>query len=219
MSGSAVPHAKLHPDYPWPHYEPRAGHGHNGNGNDHNPFDDGFFCADLAAHVRPLFERLTPSIKEMFAQPLKTSEAARDYHGWHYSAEPRAKHWAGQVLMTIGNKSREEARAILTKWLKRELIREENWTTPSKNTATRIVLNEDKIAEVLPGAWRSPCLFHRISVAVRLSLSAQAGATNLPSSPHSTVRRSRQCRAIPQRLHLALLSFELRREINTRGTL
>ncbi len=34
MSASAAPHAKLHPDYPWPHHEPRAGQERNGSGKD-----------------------------------------------------------------------------------------------------------------------------------------------------------------------------------------
>jgi hypothetical protein len=68
--------------------------------------------------------------------------------GWHYSKEPRAKYWAGSVLMEHAGKSREQAAAVIAVWLKNNVLSSEDWTNPNRNIATRIVVNAAKAAEI-----------------------------------------------------------------------
>jgi 5S rRNA maturation endonuclease (ribonuclease M5) len=69
--------------------------------------------------------------------------------GWFYSPIRQAKHWAGKVVIKEADKSEDQAAEILALWLKNSVLSEEPYKTPSRSDGTKIVLNEDKISEML----------------------------------------------------------------------
>jgi hypothetical protein len=69
--------------------------------------------------------------------------------GWGYSISKKATFWAGQVIVEAAGKSEAQAAEILALWLKNAVLSEEPYWTPKKNRVAKIVLNEDKISEML----------------------------------------------------------------------
>lgn len=69
--------------------------------------------------------------------------------GWHYSPEPRAKHWAGKVIMESGDKTHKQATAILKTWTENDVLRTDDYRNPNRDRAVRIVLNDSKVADIL----------------------------------------------------------------------
>jgi hypothetical protein len=72
--------------------------------------------------------------------------------GWFYSAEPRANYWAGTVLVDEAGRTRKQAATVLKTWKDSGVLTVETYKTPSRNDASRIVLNEVKVAEILAPA-------------------------------------------------------------------
>jgi hypothetical protein len=69
--------------------------------------------------------------------------------GWFYSMTAQAKFKAADVIIELAGKSREQANSILKQWMDNEVMMSITYRTPSGNTASRIVLNEAKITEIL----------------------------------------------------------------------
>jgi hypothetical protein len=51
--------------------------------------------------------------------------------------------------MEEAKKSKQQAADMLATWQKNGVLTEEEYSTPSRNKSTRVVLNEQKINEVL----------------------------------------------------------------------
>jgi hypothetical protein len=69
--------------------------------------------------------------------------------GWFYSTTRQAKFWAGSVIVDETGKTKAQAAAILDTWLKNGVLTEAGYKTPSRNDASRAVLDEAKIADIL----------------------------------------------------------------------
>ena len=69
--------------------------------------------------------------------------------GWSYSLRSRAKFWAGDAIIEEAGKSREQAADMLSAWKKNGVITEEDYTDPNRRPASRVMLNEARIAEIL----------------------------------------------------------------------
>jgi hypothetical protein len=83
-------------------------------------------------------------IERIFAKLRIEPEA-----GWFYATEPRAKYWAGEVIMAEAGKTRAQAAAVLTTWIANEVMNTVMTKTPSRHLVAKVVLNETKIAEML----------------------------------------------------------------------
>jgi hypothetical protein len=68
-----------------------------------------------------------------------------------YSPKPQASNWLGDMLMTVGGRSKTEAKTIITKWTDSGTISTSEYTTENKNKATKVTLNAQKAAEILTG--------------------------------------------------------------------
>lgn len=62
---------------------------------------------------------------------------------------PQAKFKAVDVLMELADKSKEQAASILRQWQDNDVLTSIAYKTPTRNNASRIVLNEAKVAEIL----------------------------------------------------------------------
>jgi hypothetical protein len=69
--------------------------------------------------------------------------------GWFYSLDPRARFKATNVLVELAGKSKEQAKIILKAWETSKVVSEAPYTTPSNNTAKRIVLDDALIEQML----------------------------------------------------------------------
>jgi hypothetical protein len=69
--------------------------------------------------------------------------------GWFYSAARQAKFWAGTVIVEAGGRTKAQAGTILATWLANGVLAEDDYTTPTRNDATRVLPVEAKVAEIL----------------------------------------------------------------------
>jgi hypothetical protein len=66
-----------------------------------------------------------------------------------YSPKPQAANWLGHMLMTVGGRSKAEAKTIITKLTDSGTITAAEYTTENKNKATKIILSAHKAADIL----------------------------------------------------------------------
>ena len=69
--------------------------------------------------------------------------------GWFYSPEPRAKFWAGTVVIEEASKTREQAKSVLKAWLANGVFSKADYETPTRNDGIKIEVNDAKVAEML----------------------------------------------------------------------
>jgi hypothetical protein len=117
-----------------------------GNDTDDYPDGDDLAVATVWAPPSPFQGVSLPTLDRVFARLRAGIEGGR---GWCYSAETRAKYWAGAVLMDEGKISKTQAKSALDTWVASGVIRSEDYWTPSNSQSTRIVLDEVKIAAIL----------------------------------------------------------------------
>jgi hypothetical protein len=96
------------------------------------------------------FDGMDQSAIERIVNRLRREPEA----GWFYSPEPRAKFWAGTVIVEEACKSKEQAGRALQLWLKNGVLSAVACKTPSRNVGTRVVVNDEQVAEIL-GELRS----------------------------------------------------------------
>jgi hypothetical protein len=69
-----------------------------------------------------------------------------------YAPSKQSKHtpWAGKVIMQVGSRAEKEATKILAAWLDSGVLTKgEYYHTASKNTVSRVVLDDAKANEIL----------------------------------------------------------------------
>lgn len=116
-----------------------------GNDTDDYPEGDDMAVATVWQPPSPFEGVSLPALKRVF-------DALRDgpgEGGWCYSAEVRATYWAGDVLMQEAGVSKAQAAAAIATWVETRVVVSVDWRTPKRSKATRIVLDETKVAAIL----------------------------------------------------------------------
>jgi hypothetical protein len=124
-----------------------------GNVTPQYPNGDHVQVAEPWAPSSPFGDLDLPTLEKIFAALRLEPE---DGWGW---ALARGKYKAANIVAAAAAKTGKQAATILQTWKKNEVLREETYTTPTNNGATRIVLNEPLIAELLAplrGAGAAP---------------------------------------------------------------
>jgi hypothetical protein len=115
-----------------------------GNGDDTYP--DGDECGVTAIWKAPLpFGGLNVTfLKLIFARLREEPEP-----GWYFSLTPKAKFWAGNVIMEIADRTKAQARSILAAWQENGVLEAKDYTTPTRNASKRVVVIDAKAEEIL----------------------------------------------------------------------
>jgi hypothetical protein len=93
--------------------------------------------------LREVFAKLRAEVADA------TDKDGKPEAGWFYSLEPRAKFPAATALVDVTGKSLKEAKAIVKRWEDDKLLESVSYTTPTKNKATKVKLDEAKAEALL----------------------------------------------------------------------
>jgi hypothetical protein len=110
------------------------------NGTERYPAGDNVAVATVY-EARPLFEGMDSNTLAAVFAALRQSI---------YSPSKQAKNWAGEVLITIGGRSEDEAKRIVSAWLDNGVLtRGKYYAKGQRHDVYRVVLDEGKVAEIL----------------------------------------------------------------------